>query len=74
MKPENYGGITVLSFLGNLLTSVLNNRIISFIERNNILEEEQAGFRPGYSTADYIFTLKLIIDIYLSNHKKLFCA
>ena len=74
MKPENYGGITVLSFLGKLLTSVLNNRIISFIERNNILREEQAGFRPGYSTADHIFTLKSIIDIYLSNHKKLFCA
>ena len=74
MKPENYRGITVLSCLGKLFTSVLNNRIISYIERNNILGEEQAGFRPGYSTTDQIFTLKSIKDIYLYNHKKLFCA
>ena len=27
--------------------------------------EEQAGFRKHYSTADHIFSLKMLIDFYL---------
>ena len=36
--------------------------------------EEQAGFRYAYSTIDHIFTLNAIIDFYLKERKKLFCA
>lgn len=72
--PDNYRGITILSCFGKLFTSVLNNRLNLFLENNNILCEEQAGFRKGYSTIDHIFSLKLIIDFYLAKKKNLFCA
>ena len=36
--------------------------------------ENQADFRRGYATNDHIFTLKCLIDLYLSKKKKLFCA
>ena len=72
--PDNYRGITILSCFGKLFTSVLNNRLNDFLESNNILCEEQAGFRKHYSTVDHIFSLKLLVDVYLAHGKKLYCA
>ena len=72
--PNNYRGITLLSCLGKLFTSVLNNRLTKYIDNTGLLGEDQAGFRANYSTMDHVFTLKSIIDLYLSNKKKLYCA
>ena len=74
LDPGNYRGITILSCLGKLFTSIINDRLSDYLEKFGILGEEQAGFRHGYSTLDHIFNLKSIIDIYLSKRKKLFCA
>ena len=68
--PENYRGITVLSCLGKLFNSILNNRLIKYLEDNNILKDEQAGFRKGFRTTDDIFTLKTLIDKYARSQKK----
>ena len=72
--PNNYRGITLLSCLGKLFTSILNHRLTEFCENNLILKEIQAGFRKGYSTLDHIFVLKNLIDIFKSKNKKLFCC
>ena len=55
-------------------TALINDRLTSFVETNNIIEENQSGFRKGYATIDHVFTLKTIIDIYLSRKKRLYCA
>ena len=73
-NPDNYRGITILSCLGKLFTSVLNNRSNTFLENTGLLAEEQAGFRKNYSTVDHIFSLKMLIDIYLSKKKRLYCS
>ena len=73
-NPDNYRGITILSCFGKLFTSALNKRLNCFLEENNILCEEQAGFRKGYSTVDHIFSLKMIVDFYLTKKKKMYCA
>ena len=39
-----------------------------------LLLENQAGFRSKYSTNHHMFTLKRIIDLYLSSGRILFCA
>ena len=72
--PDNYRGITILSCFGKLFTSVLNNRLNCFLESMNVLCEEQAGFRKGYSTMDHVFNLKCLVDLYLHRNKHLFCA
>ena len=72
--PDNYRGITIVSCFGKLFTSILNQRICAFLEANNLLGSEQAGFRKGHSTLDHIFTLHCLIDVYLRKKKKLFCA
>lgn len=73
-KPECYRPITILSTLGKLFTSVLNNRITLYLESNNLLHENQAGFRKYYSCSDHIFTLHALIEILKKKKQKLFCA
>ena len=43
--PENYRPITILSCLGKLFTSVINNRLSKFVKSNNFLSENQVGFQ-----------------------------
>ena len=40
----------------------------------NVLAEEQAGFRKGFSATDHIYSLKCLIDLYFFRSKKLLCA
>ena len=65
----------MLSCFGKLFNSVINDRIHSFLETNDILGNEQSGFRKGHSTMDHVFALHCLIDVYLQRKKKeLFCA
>ena len=68
--PSNYRGITISSCLGKLFSIILNNRLISFLDLNNLKRTEQIGFSKGCRTADHIFTLKTIIDSYKLKKKK----
>ena len=43
MQPQNYRPITILSCVGKLFTSILNNRLTRFLNNDNILSENQAG-------------------------------
>ena len=72
--PDNFRGITVLSCLGKLFTSILNKRIYEFLDDNDLLGNEQAGFRKHNSTLDHMFALHCLVDIYLQRKKKLFCT
>ena len=72
---NNYRGITILSCLGKLFTSVINTRLNNYANNVNLLNENQTGFRKKYSTLDHIFLLKNLIDIVVKNGKqKLYCA
>jgi len=72
--PANYRGITLLSCIGKMFTSILNARLSQFISDNDILLENQTGFRHGYSTMDHCFLIKHLIEICKLNKKKLYCA
>ena len=61
-EPENYRPISILSCFGKLLTSVLNLRLHHFLEQNNILVDNQVGFRAGYSTTYHIFVMPSLIE------------
>ena len=68
-NPENYRRITILSCLGKLFNIVLNSRLTSFLETNELLRMNHAGFRKGNSTIDTIFMLH-IPSVYFKHKKK----
>ena len=72
--PDNFRGITLLSCLSKLFTSILNRRLTFFLDGTGSIGEEQAGFRRGYSTTDHIFALHAIIQFYQSKGKQVYAA
>ncbi|MCU7801369.1 MAG: reverse transcriptase family protein, partial [gamma proteobacterium symbiont of Lucinoma myriamae] len=72
--PNNYRGISIISCLGKLFNKILNTRLQTFCENNNLLSSLQIGFRPHSRTSDHIFALKSLIDIQKSKNQKLFTA
>jgi len=70
--PNNYRGITIVSCLGKLFTSVLNNRL--WDKSYNVLTDAQFGFRPGLSTVGAIFALQTLINRTFHNNKRLYCC
>ena len=73
-NPDSYRGITLLSCVGKLFTSILNTRLSKYADLLEIIPDSQAGFRKGYSTLDNIFCLHVLVEIYLSFGYKLFCT
>ena len=74
LDPKNFRPITILSCLGKLFTSILNERLRKFSEEALLLNENQFGFPKSYSTTDSIFSLFSFFEILKTKKKKLFCA
>ena len=73
--PENYRSIAISSCLSKLYSSVLPFRAQEYVEKHNLLSDNQIGFRKGKRTSDHIFILKTLVDKFLRMHKcKLFVA
>ena len=74
-NPNNYRGISLLSAISKCFTSILNRRLYKWMENENKILENQAGFRKEYTTIDHIFTLHAIAQSCLSRKgRKLYVA
>ena len=69
---SNYRGISLLSLAGKVFCSILHKRMQTQTE--DILAESQAGFRPGRSTIDQLFTLRQLAEKYSEKRKPLYCC
>ena len=65
--PNNYRGICVSSCIGKFFTSILNQRLLSYVSKHQTLCNSQIGFLPHHRTSDHIFTLRTIVDKYVLN-------
>ena len=72
--PSNYRPITLISCVGKLFTTILNNRIQTYVEDERLLNRCQSGFRKGQSTIDNIFVLHNLIEIVCKSKLSLYCA
>ena len=55
-----------------VLMGVIHARLTNWIEKHNILNEFQAGFRPQYSTVDNIYNLAAIVHLKFLEKKKIY--
>ena len=67
-EPSNYRGITLLSCLGKLFITILNNRLMKFVIDKNILAASQLGFISGNRTSDAHIIINNLVSEYC--HKK----
>ena len=63
MDPANYRGITLLSVPGKILEKILNARLYSWVEAEEILNDEEGGFRERRGCLDLVFMLSEIINV-----------
>lgn len=67
---NNYRGIAVSSCLGKVYTSLLQSRLLVYVEESGNISENQAASRKGKSTSDHIFVIKSLVNRYLRVLKK----
>ena len=70
--PDNYRGISLCSALSKVFLHVLNVRLQAWADENDLIGEEQAGCRKGYSTIDNVFILHSLVTKYLQRKKKVY--
>ena len=70
--PLHYRRISLLCAVSKLYSSVLNNRLLSYLENNGLLVDEQNGFRSDRSCQDHVFTACTIIKDRLAQKKSTF--
>ena len=63
-NPDNYRGITIVSCLGKLFTSIISKRLQNYSDSIDLISKAQAGFRKSFSTIAHVYVLKSLIDIY----------
>ena len=69
--PHNYRPISLLSCVGKLMERMVNRRLISHLEKNNILSSTQTGYRKFRSTEDQLAYLAQDIENAFQEKKKL---
>ena len=66
--PGNYRGISLMSCLGKLFLTIINNRLVKYSLENGVLSPGQLGFVIGNRTSDPHIILHNLIQKYC--HKK----
>ena len=72
--PINYRGISLLSSISKCYTSIMNERLVKLCDKNQILVDEQNGFRKHRSCNDHLFSLTSIIRNILATNMSTYCA
>ena len=70
MECSSYRGISLLSIPGKVYTKVLQQQLKKQVEE--VLAEEQAGFRPGRGTVDQIFVIRQLAEKFFEKNCTLY--
>ena len=51
---SNFRPISVLSFFGKIIENLMKVRVMTYLDKNNVIHNKQFGFRSGHSISDEI--------------------
>lgn len=67
---NNYRPISMLCNFSKILEKIIKTRLITYLEKNKLLSNNQFGFRPGLSSEDALYNVTKYISNALDNKKK----
>ena len=68
-NPSNYRLISLLSSLSKVFEKVLNTRMVEFLEKHQLLSNEQFGFRPRRSCTHAIASVTELVPNVIDSQK-----
>ena len=68
--PLSYRGLSLQCCMYKIYSKIMNIRLNSYLNDNNILSESQNGFRSKRSTIEHVFTLTEGVECYYKKHKQ----
>ena len=72
IDPLKYRGLSLQSCIYKILSNLINERIIRYLEEQKIIADEQNGFRAKRSCVHHIHTLVSLVKKQIHEHKQLF--
>ena len=72
--PLSHRGISLMSTICKIFSAILNDRLTAYLEMNNILVDEQNGFRKLRSCLDHIYVLTTVIRNRKENGLPTYCC
>jgi hypothetical protein len=72
--PLNYRGISLVCCISKIYSSVINKRVVEFLDELDVVADEQNGFRKDRSCRDHIFVIDSIIRNKTDNGGSVFAA
>ena len=68
-KCNSYRPIALIACLSKLLEKIINKRLMWYLEKHNLIDKSQCGFRQGRSTTDHVTRLTSDIQEALVNNE-----
>lgn len=68
-QVDNYRPISLLNNLSKIFEKLMYKRVTSYLNKHNILSDNQFGFRAGHSTTDAVFSCVNMLKMEKGNHQ-----
>lgn len=69
LDPQSYRPISLTSCTCKTMETMIAKRLSNYLEANNIISDNQSGFRPNRSTTDQLVRLESEINMAFMEHK-----
>ena len=73
-SPKSYRPVSIISNPCKIFMNILNNRLLEFLELNNMLPEEQNGFRKNRGCTEHIFVLQSVVQLKIDKKENVYCC